>query len=147
RAGNAAMDQLLVNLHLLGAFDGDLTLLPEYCAKVSAATDTPISRQYPVFGADAFDTATGVHAAAVVKALRTGDQELADQVYSGVPAGAFGLEQRILVGHMSGKSNVLFWLERHGIEASDELVDKILTEAKASRRPLDEAPLRELAGA
>lgn len=147
RSGNAAMDQLLVNLRLMGAFDGDLTLLPEYCRLVSEATDTPISRQYPVFGADAFDTATGVHAAAVVKALRTGDEQLADRVYSGVPAGEFGLEQRILVGHMSGKANVLFWLERRGIEPSDELVMKILTEAKASRRPLEEARLMELAGA
>ena len=38
-------------------------------------------------GSDAFETGTGVHAAAVIKAFRKGDAWLADRVYSGVPAG------------------------------------------------------------
>lgn len=145
RVGNAAMDQVLVNLHLLGLFEGDLAALPEYCQKISEYTETPVPRQYPVFGSDAFETATGVHAAAVVKALRRGDRWLADRVYSAVPAGEFGLEQRILVGHMSGRSNVTYWLERRGLEATDAVVERILTAAKASRTHLSDAELEALA--
>lgn len=147
RVGNAAMDQLLVNLKLLGWIDQDLSALPEYCELVSRTTKTPIPRQYPVLGQDAFETATGVHAAAVVKAMRRGEDWLADRVYSAVPASEFGLEQKILVGHMSGKSNVSFWLERHGYEVQDQVVERILAAAKEARKPLPEATLRELAEA
>jgi len=147
RVGNTPMDQLLVNLRLLGCFQGDLSALPEYVALVSRATGTPVPRQYPVFGADAFETATGVHAAAVIKALKKGDAWLADRVYSGVPASDFGLEQRILVGHMSGRSNVAFWLEKHGFEVEDARVQRILEAAKAAAAPLSDAELTKLAQA
>ena len=92
---------------------------------MSEATGEPIPDNYPVFGRDAFRTATGVHAAAVVKAFHKDDPELADTVYSGVPARLVGRAQEIEVGPMSGKSNVVFWLERRGIDADDELVDRI----------------------
>lgn len=144
RVGNCPMDQLLVNLKLAGLIDNDLSALPEYVKAVSEATDTPVPRQYPVLGADAFDTATGVHAAAVIKALRTGDDWLADRVYSGVPASEFGLEQKILIGHMSGKSNVLWWLEKRGIEADARVVGRILEAAKASPRPLSDTEVQDL---
>src|SRR5204862_4042753 len=91
-----------------------------------------------VVGRDAFRTATGVHAAAVIKAFRKHDVALIDAVYSGVPASLIGREQQIDVGPMSGKSNVVFWLERHGYTASDELVDRIFSKAKSSPAVLTE---------
>jgi len=117
RAGNTPMDLLLVNLKLLGWIDHDLTRLGEYCHKVAEAVEVPIPYNYPVFGSDAFETGTGVHAAAVIKALRKGDTDLANRVYSGVPSDLFGLRQRIRIGPMSGKSNVTFWLEENDIAA------------------------------
>jgi 2-isopropylmalate synthase len=141
RVGNTQIDQMLVNLKLMGVapwVDQDLTKLKEYCMAVSQATDVPIPRNYPVMGEDAFRTATGVHAAAVIKAFRKGDIELANSVYSGVPSHYFGLEQIIEIGPMSGKSNVIFWLERKGITASEDLVDRIFQRAKASDRCLTE---------
>jgi len=141
RVGNTQMDQMLVNLKLMNISPWagqDLTRLKEYCQTVSLATGVPIPRNYPVMGEDAFRTATGVHAAAVIKAFRKGDIELANSVYSGVPSHYFGLEQIIEIGPMSGKSNVIFWLERKGMTASDELVDRILQRAKASDRCLTE---------
>jgi 2-isopropylmalate synthase len=105
---------------------------------VSEATGVPIPRNNPVMGEDAFRTATGVHAAAVIKAFRKGDIEIANSVYSGVPSHYFGLEQIIEIGPMSGKSNVIFWLERKGLTASEELVDRIFQRAKASDRCLTE---------
>ncbi len=138
RAGNAEMDLLLVNMKLLGWKDHDLRPLPAYCREVAEAVGVPIPHNYPVVGHDAFETATGVHAAAVVKAFRKGDRWLADRVYSGVPAGEFGLEQRITIGPMSGRSNVVYFLERRGVEASEERVSRILDLAKRSARVLTE---------
>ena len=132
RVGNTPMELLLMNLVLMGYVERDLSALCEYCEVVSAATDVPIPANYPVIGRDAFRTATGVHAAAVIKAFRKNDQALIDAVYSGVPASLIGREQQIDVGPMSGKSNVVFWLERHGIEPTEELVDRVFSKAKRS---------------
>ena len=101
---------------------------------------------YPVVGSDAFRTATGVHAAAVIKALKKNDPELANAVYSGVPAHFFGMEQTIEIGPMSGKSNVLFWLSRHGIEAGENVVERVYQRAKASDRCLTEAEILACCG-
>ncbi len=136
RVGNAPMDMLLVNLVLEGYVERDLTALPAYCRAVSEACGVPIPANYPVIGADAFRTATGVHAAAVVKAFRKGDRELMDAVYSAVPASMVGLEQRVDIGPMSGKWNVIFWLEQRGLEPDDELVERIFAKAKRATRTL-----------
>ena len=136
RVGNTQMDQMLVNLKLMGISPWekqDLTKLKDYCQAVSQATGVHIPPNYPVVGEDAFRTATGVHAAAVIKAFKKNDVELANAVYSGVPSQLFGLEQVIDVGPMSGKSNILFWLERHGMHASEELVERIYHRAKIGR--------------
>ena len=147
RVGNTPMDQMLVNLKLMGApgwADRDLRKLKDYCTAVSEAVNVPIPPNYPVVGADAFRTGTGVHAAAVIKAFRKNEVELANQVYSGVPSHWFGLEQQIEIGPMSGKSNVIFWLEKHGIPFSDELVEKIFARSKQANRLLTQAELIEL---
>jgi isopropylmalate/homocitrate/citramalate synthase len=144
RVGNTQMDQMLVNLKLMGIAPWDkqdLTQLKPYCQAVSRATGVPIPANYPVVGEDAFRTATGVHAAAVIKAFKKNDIELANTVYSGVPSHVFGLEQIIDVGPMSGKSNVLFWLERRGIPAADDVVERIFQKAKSSDHTLTEAEI------
>jgi isopropylmalate/homocitrate/citramalate synthase len=144
RVGNTPMDQLLVNLKLLGWIENDLMRLREYCDKAAEACRWTIPLNYPVFGRDAFRTATGVHAAAVIKSYRKGDAELADLIYSGVPAGQFGLKQVIEIGPMSGRSNVIFWLENRGVEASDERVNRIYERAKQSTAVLSEEELLAL---
>src|SRR6202790_3874660 len=144
RVGNTAMELMLVNLRLMGLIDRDLSRLKEYCEKVAAATHTTIPPNYPVIGRDAFRTATGVHAAAIIKAYHKKDAALADAVYSGVPSQLFGLDQIIEIGPMSGKSNVLFWLERHGIPSDDALVNRIFDAAKQSARVLTESEVQDL---
>jgi 2-isopropylmalate synthase len=139
RVGNTPMELMLVNLRLLGLIQQDLSRLKEYCEKVAQATHTMIPPNYPVVGHDAFRTATGVHAAALIKAFRKNDLELANAVYSGVPAHLFGLQQFIEIGPMSGKSNVLFWLEKNGVPADDATVTRILDAAKQSPRVLSDA--------
>jgi 2-isopropylmalate synthase len=136
RVGNTPMDQLLVNLQLMGYIDRDLSNLSKYCEVASAATGIAIPINYPVFGRDAFRTATGVHAAAVIKAFRKGDQWLADAVYSGVPAKMFGRQQVIEIGPMSGKSNVAFWFEQKGIEPTEERIERVFNYAKQQNATL-----------
>jgi 2-isopropylmalate synthase len=144
RVGNTPMELMLVNLRLMGLIDRDLSRLKEYCEKVAKATHTTIPPNYPVIGRDAFRTATGVHAAAIIKAFHSKDPSLADVVYSGVPSHLFGLDQVIEIGPMSGKSNVLFWLERHGIPADDVLVNRIFDAAKQSARVLTDNEVQAL---
>ena len=146
RVGNTQMDQMLVNLKLMGIEpwkSQNLKKLKEYCEAVSRATSVPIPKNYPVVGDDAFRTATGVHAAAVVKAIHKNDTELADSIYSGVPSSYFGMSQVIEVGPMSGKSNVQFWLEQRKIAETDELVDRIFQLAKDSNRTLTDDEIME----
>jgi 2-isopropylmalate synthase len=138
RVGNTPMETLLVNLKLLGWLDADLRQLPAYCEAVSKATDTPVPNNCPAVGKDAFETSTGIHAAAVLKAQRTGDTWLANRIYSGVPADELGREQEITVGPMSGKANAVAWLTKRGHTCDEETIDKILAAAKASNHVLVE---------
>ena len=74
-----------------------------------------------------------MHAAAVIKAYKKNDVELANTVYSGVPSHVFGMEQVIDIGPMSGKSNVHFWLERHGVLASERRGGEDLCSGESER--------------
>ncbi len=144
RVGNTPMDQLLVNLKLMGWIQNDLSRLGEYCALTADACGWPIPVNYPVFGRDAFRTATGVHAAAVIKSYRKGNRELADLVYSGVPAGLFGLEQVVEIGPMSGKSNVVYWLEKRGLAATEDTVTRIYERAKQASAVLADDEIMQM---
>jgi 2-isopropylmalate synthase len=137
RVGNSALDQILLNMKLLGELpDHDLTKLVEWCQTASRATHVAVHPQYPLVGTDAFRTATGVHAAAIIKAEKKGDAWLADRIYSGVPAGMFGKEQAIEIGHYSGESNVVYWLKKRGYEPTKELVAAVLGAAKSGNHVL-----------
>jgi 2-isopropylmalate synthase len=144
RCGNTPIDLLLVNLVMSGTLDRDLSTLPAYCAAVSRACEVPIPANYPVVGGDAFRTATGVHAAALVKAFRKHDRTLMDAVYASVPATLVGRSQEIDIGPMSGKSNVVFWLESRGLPVNDAIVDRIFAAAKASPRTLTAEEIQRL---
>jgi 2-isopropylmalate synthase len=145
RSGNTEMDLLLVNLKILGVHDADLTMLPQYCELVAKACQVPLVHSYPVFGRDAFRTATGVHAAAIVKAEAKGDAWLADRVYSSIPASLVGRRQVIEVGPMSGLSNVKYWLRTHGYDSDDtDLCGRIFQAAKQTDRTLTEGELEAL---
>ena len=144
RAGNAPLDQTLVNLSLMGVINNDLKGLNEYMRKAHEYVEVALPHNYPVFGNDAFETGTGVHASAVVKAMKKGDDWLADRVYSGVPAGDFGLQQIIRIGHMSGRSNVVHWLERNGYEIEDGIVNHVFEVAKGQRRMMTDEEVKEV---
>lgn len=145
RVGNTPMDLLMVNLKLMGWIDNDLKKLPDYVRFVTKATHVPLPDNYPVFGRDAFRTGTGVHAAAIIKARKKGSEWLADRVYSGVPAGMFGLQQVIEVGPMCGLSNVVYWLAAHGYPQDELLAKEIFQLAKSTNRVLSDDELHTAA--
>ena len=140
------LNQVPANLKLMGALDRNLRKLKEYCEVASEAVGVPVPPNCPVVGADAFRTATGVHAAAVIKVFRRDDVELANQVYSGVPSHWFSPKQKIEIGPVSGKSNVIFWLEKHGLAPADDLVERIFARAKQGDRLLTDAEILKLCG-
>lgn len=143
RVGNAQMELILLNLKLLGLLeDQDLTHLLEYCNVAAKAVGWTVPINYPLVGHDAFRTATGVHAAAIIKAEAKGDSWLADRIYSGVPAGMFGRKQEICIGYMSGASNVNYWLRQRKIETSKELVEAILGVAKSADHILSDVEIQ-----
>ncbi|HVR97670.1 MAG TPA: LeuA family protein [Thermoanaerobaculia bacterium] len=144
RVGNCPIDLLLVNMQLLGWIHRDLSRLQEYCQFVADTTGVPLPDNYPVVGKDAFRTATGVHAAAIIKARARGEDWLADRVYSSIPASLIGCRQVIEVGPMSGESNVVYWLQERGIEAEPELVREIFGRAKESPAVLGEPEILEI---
>jgi 2-isopropylmalate synthase len=145
RVGNASLDQVLLNLKLLGELpDRDLSKLLLLCRLTAKACHVQIPYNYPLVGSDAFRTATGVHAAAIIKAEKKGHAFLADRIYSGVPAGLFGREQEIEIGHMSGESNVLYWLRKRHIDPEPELVGRILSTAKGADHLLTEDEIRQV---
>lgn len=144
RSGNTPMEILLVNLNLLGMANRDLTGLPEYCQVVSQACGLPIPFNYPIVGADSFRTATGVHAAAIAKAINRNDAWLADRVYCGVPASMVGRTQGVEVGPMSGEHNVRFWLRHHDFEEHPVYIEKILAAAKRSNKIMSDDEMKRI---
>lgn len=146
RVGNTPIELMLVNLTLLGLIDRDLSRLKEYCETVARATGTTIPPNYPVFGRDAFRTGSGIHAAAIIKAYKKNDPMLANMIYSGVPSHLFGLDQIIEIGPMSGRSSVVYWLEKRGIPPMDDLVGRIFEAAKTSDRILTEDEIMTIGG-
>ncbi|HJV90261.1 MAG TPA: LeuA family protein [Holophagaceae bacterium] len=144
RCGNVALDQLMMNLILMGYLEADLTDLPGLADRVAELCGFEIPANYPLLGRDAFRTGTGVHAAAIVKALRRGDTELADAVYSGVPAALVNRRQEIEIGPVAGHSNVIYWLESNGHDTSPERIERILGKAKQSNRVLTDDEIRAL---
>jgi 2-isopropylmalate synthase len=145
RVGNTPIDLLMVNLKLMGWIENDLTQLGEYVRFVAGAVHVPLADNYPVFGRDAFRTGTGVHAAAIIKAKKKGNEALADRVYSGVPAGMFGLEQIIEVGPMCGLSNIIYWLAQHDYPQEESLAKELFALAKSTNRVLTDDELHDCA--
>ena len=145
RVGNTPLELLALNLVLAGTFRGNPRKLVAYAAHAARVLGWEIPPNYPLLGENAFRTATGVHAAAILKAEGK-DQALADIVYSSVPAALFGREQRICIGAMSGASNVVHWLRAHGIAENESLVRAVLAHAKSTDHILSDEEIFQVIG-
>ena len=102
----------------------------------------PIPANYPVVGRDAFRTATGVHAAAVIKAFRKKDRELVDAVYSACRPAWSAASSRSTSARCRASRTSSSGSRRRGIPATDALVDRIFSKAKRSATVLSESEIR-----
>jgi 2-isopropylmalate synthase len=144
RAGNASIDQIMLNRHLEAECPYDLGALRRYCESASVMLGVAIPGNYPAMGSDVFKTSAGVHASAILKAHRKGDIFLKDSVYSAVPAGLLGREQEILIDQSSGANNVRYWIDVQGVEADDSVIHQVLSAAKSSNRALCDDEIRQI---
>ena len=151
RAGNASIDQLIVNRELGQPGDYDMKALSEYCEYASGVLGVPIPGNYPAMGRDVFKTSAGVHAAAILKAHRRRDTFVKDSVYAGVPASLLGREQEILIDPASGASNVRYWLAVNGGDPGEAVVQAVIQDvldtAKRAGRPLTDEEIRQIVAA
>jgi 2-isopropylmalate synthase len=131
RVGNVQLELVVLNLALDGRVPLELEPLSRYASRAATLLGWTIPPNHPLLGENAFRTATGVHAAAIVKAKQHGGA-LEDLVYAAVPARAVGRKQEIRIGRMSGRANVVSWLVDHGIEVNDALVRAVLERAHAA---------------
>lgn len=142
RAGNTALELLVANWVLGKLLPSEcLAAVGRYTTAMADALGINISPKHPVVGRDAFRTATGVHARAIQKAALCGESELADLVYTSIPASVLGRSQEICVGACSGHANARHWLHQHGVLLTPELTDRLLAFAKTSDHVLSDDEL------
>lgn len=145
RAGNASLDQLIINSHLDAHGSYDLRALREYSEYAAVVLDVDIPQNYPALGRDVFKTSAGVHASAILKAHSKGNTLVKDSVYSSVPASYLGRQQEVLIDEASGTNNVRYWLTVHGYDSTDaSFLKEILASAKANRGPLTDEQIRQI---
>jgi 2-isopropylmalate synthase len=145
RAGNAALDQLMINTHLDRHGRYDLTALRDYCEHAASALGVSIPQNYPAMGRDVFKTSAGVHASAIMKAHEKGNTSVKDAIYSSVPASLLGRGQEVLIDASSGANNVKYWLTINGYRKDNaDAIKKVLIMAKAGHGPLSDDQIRRI---
>lgn len=142
RCGNTIMEALLVNFKIEGIKDNDISRLMEYSNFASQILKRPIPENAPIIGVEAFNTASGVHADAILKSYLQGRPDLAGLVYAPFNPGIIGRSVDVRVGPMSGRSNIILALKRLDIEQNDDLIESLYEIAKRSNQILSDRELR-----
>lgn len=142
RAGNTAMEPVLLNLVLAGSKKYNLTKLGKYSEAASKMFNIPIRDSYPAIGKLVHTTAVGMHAAAIYKAKELNRDDLAGLVYSSYNPQLVGRESNIFIGPMSGAANVEWNLDRLHIKKKPELIEKLLDKAKSENRYLTDEDIK-----
>lgn len=120
RTGNAALEELIVALHVLYGYETHYKLdkLPELGDLVRRLSDLPIAVNKPILGSRNFTRESGIGVDLVVK------QPLA--MFGTHPA-LTGRSGDVVLGKKSGKASITYTLEQMGITGtSDEAVNEML---------------------
>jgi isopropylmalate/homocitrate/citramalate synthase len=124
RTGNAALEELIVALHVLYGYDTkyNLAKLPELGELVSRISRFPIAANKPILGDRNFTRESGIGVDLVVK------EPLA--MFGTHPA-LTGRKGEVVLGKKSGKLSITYNLEKLGItDADDEAVGEMLKRVK-----------------
>lgn len=140
RAGNAALEEMVVALDRLGPRSGvDATHLCDLAAVVSTASGRPIHPQKAVIGADVFTHESGIHVAGLLWNRDT---------YQGVDPRDLGRDHGFAIGKHSGRTAIAHALATRGIELNDRVYPRLLAKVKANavrtKRPLATSRLAEM---
>ena len=101
RAGNAAMEEILINLHYTEGFEGryDLSCLMELVRFMEAELGIVVPGNKAVVGKNVFVHRSGIHAAAVIRDPRT---------YEPFPPELIGADRALIAGPTSGLEIVAY---------------------------------------
>lgn len=138
RSGNLALEQFLLIAAAAGNRRVDISHLVAACELTAAATRTQIPHRQPIVGADAFTTATGTHAGALVKARALGS-DFEDLVYSAVSAAAIGRRQNLVISANSGRAGVKAVLDDLGCPSDPATIQAVLSYCRQHNRTLSSA--------
>ena len=143
RTGNAALEELMVALHVLYGYDKQYNLakLPELGALLAKITGLPIALNKPILGARNFTRESGIGVDLVVK------EPLA--MFGTHPA-LTGRAGEVVLGKKSGKASITYNLEKLGYDVSDDAaVNEMLKQVKdqgiAKRGLVDDDEFRKIA--
>lgn len=130
RTGIAPLAEMAVALRLKtgGGASWRLDALPRLSKMVEEYSRVPTWRQAPIVGENAFTHNAGLHVAAVL---------LNPSHYESVPADLVGRTRRLVVDKMAGRPTVKHRLDALGLDASDDMVDAVLSYVK--RRGINDA--------
>ncbi|HYV63083.1 MAG TPA: hypothetical protein VE958_10440 [Bryobacteraceae bacterium] len=124
RTGNAALEELIVALHVLYGYDTkyNLAKLPELGELVSRISRFPISANKPILGDRNFTRESGIGVDLVVK------EPLA---MFGTHPSLTGRRGEVVLGKKSGKLSITYNLEKLGItDADDDAIGEMLKRVK-----------------
>lgn len=144
RAGNTPLEQMLINLKM--ARDPkrqDLGAISELATFAAEIFNVPVPPNYPGLGEKVYRTASGIHAAAELKAGQLGLKGTTP--YSAVSPEWVNRETDVVVGPLSGSHNVRFVAERLGIPATNEFIARALDVAKSANRILTDQDIKNIA--
>ncbi len=124
RTGNAALEELMLGLHLLYGYDTGYSLerLPELGALLSKCANIPIARNKPVLGDGNFTRESGIGINFVMHD---------PLVMFGTHPALTGRVGEVVLGKKSGKASIIYKLDQLGLgEADDAQVAEILDAVK-----------------
>jgi len=142
RTGNAALEELIVALHVLYGYETHYQLdkLPELGELVRRLSGLPIAVNKPILGSRNFTRESGIGVDLVIK------EPLA---MFGTHPSLTGRAGDIVLGKKSGKASITYTLEQMGLTADDEAVAEMLKLVKdtsiAKRGLVTNEEFREIA--
>lgn len=126
RTGNAALEELMMGLHLLYGYDTQYKLdkIPELAAMIAEKSNIPIARNKPVLGHGNFIRESGIGINYVMND---------PLVMFATHPSLTGKVGEVVLGKKSGKASIIYKMGEMGLgEPSDDKIAKILDEVKAT---------------
>ncbi|MFX1257076.1 MAG: LeuA family protein [Promethearchaeota archaeon] len=139
RAGNAALDEVVMNLYRLGINTGiKLNKLPELSEVCEKYFCKPLSQYKPIVGDYAFSHESGLHIAAILAHPLT---------YEPINPHIVGRRRKFYLGKFSGTKSIIHALQKRikvlDLDIPEEIISKIVNEVKMKHELTSKDDLRK----